>query len=259
MTGKNLTTWDHQAHVTLLCAFFAENPPSHQQWQRILARVSEKGYTYTISAAMYISPTPTSVLLIFIFSVCFHRASAIRPARSTTFALHCFISFTFPLVSSHHTTLGSSNMATRRKLGDRMTWDHDEDKALLIALLKVVPPSTAKMADIAKRMQELGYTCSGKAIAQHLQKLRRKDESGASTPAGRKRASRAKKEPGSAGTKRKTDALAEDDSEADVVDTPTKKVKKDPEIKQEREIKKEPKVKKEESDDDVYIKEEQEE
>jgi hypothetical protein len=84
---------------------------------------------------------------------------------STAFALHCFISFTFPLVSSQHTTIGSSNMATRRKLGDRMTWDHDEDKALLIALLKVVPPSTAKMADIAKRMQELGYTCSGKAIA----------------------------------------------------------------------------------------------
>lgn len=49
---KQPTTWDHDAHLALLQAVMAEAPPSPAQWERILERVTRKGYAYTASAAM---------------------------------------------------------------------------------------------------------------------------------------------------------------------------------------------------------------
>ncbi len=50
--SKQPTIWDHDAHLALLQAYNAEAPASPSQWEKILERVSKKGYNYTASAAM---------------------------------------------------------------------------------------------------------------------------------------------------------------------------------------------------------------
>ncbi|KAK4241350.1 hypothetical protein C8A03DRAFT_30445 [Achaetomium macrosporum] len=50
--SKQPTVWDHEAHLTLLLAFLAEAPPTTAEWERILDRVTQKGYNYSASAAM---------------------------------------------------------------------------------------------------------------------------------------------------------------------------------------------------------------
>jgi hypothetical protein len=52
MSARNPTVWDHDAHLTLLQAVMSENPPTADEWERILKRVEAKGYRYTPSAAM---------------------------------------------------------------------------------------------------------------------------------------------------------------------------------------------------------------
>lgn len=49
------TTWDHDAHLTLLQAVMAEALPSKSQWDKILRRVQAKGYYYTQTAVLYVS------------------------------------------------------------------------------------------------------------------------------------------------------------------------------------------------------------
>lgn len=46
------TTWDHDAHLTLLQAVMVEALPNKTQWDRILKRVSSKGYFYTQTAVL---------------------------------------------------------------------------------------------------------------------------------------------------------------------------------------------------------------
>ena len=59
MTSKVApTVWDHDAHLALLQAVMAENPPSGSQWDSILTAVAKKGYVYTASAAMYLPRLP---------------------------------------------------------------------------------------------------------------------------------------------------------------------------------------------------------
>ncbi len=50
--SKQPTIWDHDAHLALLQAIVAEAAPLPAQWEKILERVSKKGYNYTASAAM---------------------------------------------------------------------------------------------------------------------------------------------------------------------------------------------------------------
>ncbi|KAL2127749.1 hypothetical protein VTI74DRAFT_10230 [Chaetomium olivicolor] len=50
--SKQPTNWDADAHLALLQAVMVEVPLSSAQWDRILARVAQKGYNYTASAAM---------------------------------------------------------------------------------------------------------------------------------------------------------------------------------------------------------------
>ncbi|KAJ4307038.1 hypothetical protein N0V88_000413 [Collariella sp. IMI 366227] len=131
---------------------------------------------------------------------------------------------------------------------ERMTWDHHADHDLLTAITQELQPSQEQLRAVMGRMHDMGYTCSVKAITQHLQKLRRKEGKDAAdggsagpatpkTPAGRKRG--AKKEPAS-GSKRKARASAEDDDDEDV--KPFKKVKEE-----------EQKVKQEEVDGDSDV------
>ncbi len=50
--SKQPTIWDHEAHLSLLQAIMAEAPPTPAQWDKILVKVTKKGYNYTASAAM---------------------------------------------------------------------------------------------------------------------------------------------------------------------------------------------------------------
>ncbi|KAK4165039.1 hypothetical protein QBC43DRAFT_288252 [Cladorrhinum sp. PSN259] len=122
----------------------------------------------------------------------------------------------------------------------RMTWDHSADHDLLSCLIKVLNPTQDNLRSVMEEMHTLGYTCTVKAITQHLQKLRRKENAGANandandgaavapkTPRGRKPGKPAGTTGKSTG-KRKT---ADDDSEG----TPVKKrVKKETSVKQEQ-------------------------
>ncbi|KAK4120805.1 hypothetical protein N657DRAFT_683291 [Parathielavia appendiculata] len=122
-------------------------------------------------------------------------------------------------------------------MAERMTWDLHADHDLLTAMMQELHPTQEQLRGIMARMHGFGYTCTVKAITQHLQKLRRKEEkngggdgaAGPSTPktsGGRKKsvASSVKKEPGS-GTKRKPVAVMSDDEE-DM--KPSKKFKDEP-------------------------------
>ncbi|KXX81206.1 hypothetical protein MMYC01_201378 [Madurella mycetomatis] len=133
-------------------------------------------------------------------------------------------------------------------MGERMAWDHTADHALLRSFVKEVQLSQEMLRAVTEHMHEEGYTCTVKAVSQHLQKLRRKegnnpgsgnDGAGGSAPASaatapktpRRRAPAAKKEPGS-GTKRKAGAAASaadpvhiDDDEDEDVKPPIKKQK----------------------------------
>ncbi|EFQ30035.1 uncharacterized protein GLRG_05179 [Colletotrichum graminicola M1.001] len=46
------TVWDDKARSDLLVAFLTVTKPSKEDWDRALAAVHEKGYTYTASAAI---------------------------------------------------------------------------------------------------------------------------------------------------------------------------------------------------------------
>jgi len=49
--GDNGTTkWDDKAHSDLLMAMVSEVKFSRDQWAKILSKVHEKGYTYTLDA-----------------------------------------------------------------------------------------------------------------------------------------------------------------------------------------------------------------
>ncbi|KAK4101005.1 hypothetical protein N658DRAFT_486384 [Parathielavia hyrcaniae] len=121
-------------------------------------------------------------------------------------------------------------------MSERMNWDHHADHDLLTAMMQELQPTQEQLRGIMSRMHGFGYTCTVKAITQHLQKLRRKEDknggggdasAGPSTPkpagGGRKKsvALSVKKEPGS-GTKRKS-VVAISDDEEDV--KPSKKAK----------------------------------
>lgn len=60
----------------------------------------------------------------------------------------------------------------------KMTWNHEADMALIRAVLEVIPVGSYQIRDIALKMEELGYTCSVKAVSYakcqqllHLHKL----------------------------------------------------------------------------------------
>lgn len=63
MSAKPITVWDHDAHLTLLQAIMAEAPPPVAAWDKILARVAQKGYNYTSGAVQYCPPLFRSVYL----------------------------------------------------------------------------------------------------------------------------------------------------------------------------------------------------
>ncbi|KAK4155222.1 hypothetical protein C8A00DRAFT_13710 [Chaetomidium leptoderma] len=134
-------------------------------------------------------------------------------------------------------------------MSERMHWDHHADHDLLTAMMQELQPTQEQLRGVMTRMHGFGYTCTVKAITQHLQKLRRKEEKaggsgngeGAAgpantpkTPGGRKKnvGGSAKKDPGSAGTKRKPAVLSSDDEE-DIKPAKVKKLKEESFIKKE--------------------------
>ncbi|KAJ4412479.1 hypothetical protein N0V85_003693 [Neurospora sp. IMI 360204] len=126
----------------------------------------------------------------------------------------------------------------------RMTWNHNADKHLIGCIVEEIVPGEETYRNLAARMHTLGFTCTPKAVKQHLQKLRRKEgvsaaaagsDSGAnsSTPTkGRKRVapgSGVKKTPGTGRGKKaaaKTAPLViNSDDEDDIKESPEKKLK----------------------------------
>ncbi|KAK4190257.1 hypothetical protein QBC35DRAFT_471888 [Podospora australis] len=143
----------------------------------------------------------------------------------------------------------------------RMNWTHTADHDLLTSIVAVTSPSQDELRQVMVKMHELGYTCTVKAISQHLQKLRRKEAnapgdndaagSGPSTPAP-KRAKSGPKGKGGTGKRTKTQQQ-NDDSEDDSEDQKPAAAKR----RRTAPVKKEPKsaVKvevKDESDDDGH-------
>ncbi|KAK3946302.1 hypothetical protein QBC46DRAFT_444446 [Diplogelasinospora grovesii] len=276
-TSSNMpkpTAWDHDAHVQLLQAIILEAPPTPVEWDGIIARVEAKGYSYTASAALYgffciyssfrilslslLSPLPLPLPLLLLHFYSIHlnylsrhisyqtlrRLSSVNPSLS-------------PTSHSHSSQPRHPSKNFFGKMSDRMTWDHHADHDLLTAITQELQPSQEQLRAVMARMHSYGYSCTVKAITQHLQKLRRKEGTGPATnsggngsdggngtasPApktprgGKKRAPpSASKTPGSATGKRKGKAAAElssavalddDDEEVDF-QTPTKKMKKE--------------------------------
>ncbi|KAL2149487.1 hypothetical protein VTH82DRAFT_8138 [Thermothelomyces myriococcoides] len=122
-------------------------------------------------------------------------------------------------------------------MAERMTWDHRADHDLLTAIMQELQPSREQLRGVMARMHSFGYTCTIKAITQHLQKLRRKEEKTAGgegsptpkTPGGRKK-NAVKKEPGSS-SKRKSAAV--DDEKEDAKPDRVKKLKEEAGVKPE--------------------------
>ncbi|KAK0634763.1 hypothetical protein B0T17DRAFT_611728 [Bombardia bombarda] len=126
---------------------------------------------------------------------------------------------------------------------ERMTWSDHANSDLLVAITQELNPSQDQLRGVVDRMHEFGYTCTLKAITQHLQKLRRKEGSGpvaeGATPKRKKAAPKAATTP-KAGGKRKTAAKStsaiqgesEDSDDNDIV-SPTKKVKKEEPVEEE--------------------------
>ncbi|GKT46952.1 uncharacterized protein ColSpa_07133 [Colletotrichum spaethianum] len=61
-----VTVWDDKARSDLLVAFLTVNKPSKEDWDRALAVVHDKGYTYNANAVMYF--IPFSSLRLFAFA-----------------------------------------------------------------------------------------------------------------------------------------------------------------------------------------------
>ncbi|KAK4205631.1 hypothetical protein QBC40DRAFT_248800 [Triangularia verruculosa] len=113
----------------------------------------------------------------------------------------------------------------------RMKWDLQANHDLLFCLIQELSPNQDQLRGVMDRMHEYGYPCTVKAITQHLQKLRRKENNTAandggegssaaaeaSTPAAKRGKAAGKKTPASA--KRK----AADNDTDDEQPTPTKK------------------------------------
>ncbi|KAK0670063.1 hypothetical protein QBC41DRAFT_222569 [Cercophora samala] len=138
----------------------------------------------------------------------------------------------------------------------RMKWDLQANHDLLFCLIQELSPTQDQLRGVMDRMHIIGHTCTLKAITQHLQKLRRKDNTanndgaegsgtGDNTPAkGRKAATKKATTP----AKRKARAAtADDDTDDEEPESPTP-AKKRRVVK--KEVKSEPHVKKEESEDD---------
>ncbi|KAK0705120.1 hypothetical protein B0H67DRAFT_649487 [Lasiosphaeris hirsuta] len=151
----------------------------------------------------------------------------------------------------------------------RMTWDHKADHDLLTAMTQEFQPSQEQLRSVMARMHSFGYTCTVKAITQHLQKLRRKEGSGPAAKSdggeGSSTPKSAKKRPAPASGKKTASAKKaaaaklsdpQDDSEPDM-ESPSKRVKtekarKGKGVKKEESGDEQP-VKKEEQDDDENV------
>ncbi|KAJ9165028.1 hypothetical protein NKR19_g809 [Coniochaeta hoffmannii] len=139
-------------------------------------------------------------------------------------------------------------MDTPKAADQRMTWDHVADKDLLGAICDELAPTQEQVRSVTARMHALGYTCTVKAISQHLQKLRKKEgtqagdgaSAGGTTPKAaatpktpRKRApakpKNGVKTPTSKGKRKATESVAEDDDASDGSQpAPIKKAKAEP-------------------------------
>ncbi|KAK3315171.1 hypothetical protein B0H66DRAFT_606074 [Apodospora peruviana] len=220
------TNWDSDCHLALLQAIIACAPPTPAEWEMILDQVSQKGYIYTSSAALF-SPA-------FLNSP--YNQTTTNHYRITSNFSHYLLYQTIGVPSS------TSSLAST--MTERMSWDREADHDLLTSLTQELQPTQEQLRAVMARMHALGYTCTVKAITQHLQKLRRKEGGGASAAASNagdeEAATPAKKKRATAGSAKKTPAKrkgkatksadfigkAEDDSE-DESKTPSKKVKKE--------------------------------
>ncbi|KAK5660845.1 hypothetical protein OQA88_12216 [Cercophora sp. LCS_1] len=151
------TNWDHEAHLALLQAVVSAAAPNAAEWEKILAEVAQKGYIYTSSAALFTSPQET--------------------ARHSP---------TYNVYPAYHLQTD--------KMSERTSWDEKANHDLLMSLVTVMGPTQENLRQVMVKMHELGYSCTLKAItyltsrvAQHLQKLRRKETAAAAaSPAGKK-------------------------------------------------------------------------
>ncbi|KXJ97003.1 hypothetical protein Micbo1qcDRAFT_199750 [Microdochium bolleyi] len=104
--------------------------------------------------------------------------------------------------------------------GGRTIWSDKTRSDLLIAIMENTSPSEDEVTRIMAKVQEQGYVYNWSAAKQHIQKLKRKENGGASTGTGGTPAATPTSKATGGGRKRKTDALAAGGVDAE---TPTKK------------------------------------
>ncbi|KAL2276929.1 hypothetical protein FJTKL_00387 [Diaporthe vaccinii] len=178
------TTWGEEAHVDLLVAVLNHVAIPNSDWDsKILPELRAKGYTYTLSAALYALSTQLirSYRLPSRSSLVQH--TNLQPPATPLYTL------TFP---PHSSTFSRSNhfqnpvaiiMGTPTK-GPAFKWDPASERDLFAACL--VAADEPKGATLTKAMEILeenfGERFTKKAAThrlQHLQKLKRKEGGGA--------------------------------------------------------------------------------
>ncbi|VBB83811.1 Putative protein of unknown function [Podospora comata] len=299
--ARKVTTWGAEQNLAALQAMYEWMNPSKQDMIEIALACRTKGHHFSGSALAFLSYSFTTTTTHTLSSATLHhhqtptssptspnnmppgRALSGKPTTVWDHDAHltllqavivrgeikaeCWDAIiAYTNLRGYNYTQGAA-LHSPRKVADmaidksRMKWDLQANHDLLLCLVQELSPSQDQLRAVMEQMHELGYTCTVKAITQHLQKLRRKDTAANDGPAegssanapetpaktrGGKAA--AKKTPGS--NKRKDQAAAAGDNGTDNEEAdPT------PAAKKRRGVKKEaPKsdtiVKKEDSEDD---------
>ncbi|KAK4228425.1 hypothetical protein QBC38DRAFT_509014 [Podospora fimiseda] len=248
--GRVLMVWDQAVHEDLLVCLVSHLKPENKDYKAITELMHAKGYTFSEAAFQFFSQTFPSTSNFSPCSLSRNHSSFTTKVGQTFFAMPSGHStFKAPTEwnwDAHLTLLqavmehaapnqqewekilesvakkGYKYTASAAIANNRMSWDHAADHVLLSCLIKVLNPTQENLRSVMEEMHTLGYTCTIKAITQHLQKLRRKENStpangnGAGDPATPQKPTRGRKPKGvktpgtPAAGKRKTPAKADD-------------------------------------------------
>ncbi|KAL7922980.1 hypothetical protein ACQKWADRAFT_290889 [Trichoderma austrokoningii] len=235
-SSRQLMRWSPQVHQDILIATFCNLSLSSEQWAKVMADLSEMGYTFSESALRgRIIARSFSALrslqsdLLHCCSIpyiCTTLSHPCRPLLSLSLAHTRYPSPSFSSIYSCHLklpTMGASKKdATPSGNKPARGWDATAHEALLLCVIDEIKGGKAFLTEVTRRMQERGYTYSYDAINQHVQKLRKARDTNGIVNAADPSASKAAATPRKAAAtphKRRTPAkkeIDEDDEDDDI-------------------------------------------
>ncbi|KAM7209537.1 hypothetical protein V8F20_000275 [Naviculisporaceae sp. PSN 640] len=203
--GRVIQKWTAEVHEAILMELLEYDIPN-SNWKAIVERLNKKGFTFTLSALLFISSS--SLQNPFFLSL--PSTTLLQRERN-------------PYQTSNLHLQSPSKMAPTN-------WDHEAHLALLQAVMARAPPTQAEWDQILEDVGKKGYVYTSGAAMQHLQKLRRKEGTAAAANGGNDKAAPAKKPtkpPKNPGGKRPRKAAPKEEDDDDFDESPTKKVKKE--------------------------------